>query len=381
MKRPFQKFFFFLVLPSMVFAAFYTFRDGGREAIVHEASILVKRGDVIVKAAEIGSLEPTHIVEIKSEQSGEVKQILVEAGDTVSIGQALATIQQESNQARQVAEARAAIEQERLNLKEAEREYQRMEELFKKGFVAKKTVEDAEKDLENAHIRTTLAKRNLLLTLSGNKALFEKVLAQDLSSDTLENFTVLSPLSGRVLEVSVNVGEIVSSGTSTVTGGTALMRIADLSNMWIKTKINEVNISKITEGQPAEVRLDAIPGKVYEGRVVKIAPKGEKEDDVVTYEITIGLANSDHRLMPSMTANVDIVTEAASAVLYLPLAAVTEVDGKASVRLKTATGAIETRTVGIGLRNESDVVITQGLNEGDRVLLPGQASERGDGRA
>jgi len=381
MKHPARNLILLLILASLLAMAFYRVRNGKREAAINEQSVFVKRGDVIVKAAEIGSLEPTHIVEIKSEQAGEVKQLFVEVGDTVETGQALATIQQESMQARRVAEARAAIEQEALNLKEAERESKRMQELFKKGFVARKEVENAEHALENAQIRTQLAKRNLLLTLSGNQALFEKILAKDLSEEALDDFTLHAPLNGRVLEVLVSVGEIVSSGTSTVTGGTALMRIADLSNMWVKTKINEVNIGKIAEGQSAQIRLDAIPETVYEGRVAKIAPKGEKTDNVVTYEITIALANSDHRLMPSMTANVDIITEVAQDVFYLPLSAITEEGGKATVRLKKTSGEIETRALGLGLKNETEAVITEGLQEGDEVLLPQRASKEDRGRS
>ena len=370
MKHPFRTFFFFLALCGVLVASIITFRKKEKSAAVAVEVVTVKRGDVILRATETGSLEPTQVVEIKSEQAGEVKQIFVEGGDTVSVGQALATIQQESNQARKVAEARATIEQERLNLEEAEREYQRVQELFKKGFIARREVENGKKSLENAQIRISLAKRSLLLTLGGNKALFEKYLTLDLTTELLDDFTLYSPLSGKVLDVSVSVGEIVSSGTSTVTGGTALMRVADLSNMWVKTKINEVNIGQIAEGLPAEIRLDAIPDQVYQGQVVKISPKGEKENDLVTYEVTISLINSDQRLMPSMTANVDIITDEAKDVLYLPLTALTEAEGKTSVHVRDGSGGTRSQIVGIGIKNEAVAVITEGLREGDEVVLP-----------
>jgi multidrug efflux pump subunit AcrA (membrane-fusion protein) len=355
-------------------AAAASFRGKGRHAAADE-EIVVKRGDVIAKATETGSLEPTNIVEIKSEQSGEVKKLTVRAGDTIKAGQPLATIQQESNQARRVAEARASIEQERLNLEEAEREYNRMKELFEKGFVARKELENAQKLHDNAQIKLDLAKRQLLLTLSGNKALYEKYLKRELTSDEPDHFTIYSPLSGTILELNVSEGEIVSSGTSTVTGGTTLMKIADLSKMWVKAKINEVNISQIEAGQPAEIRLDAIPNQLYHGRVVKISPKGEKNNNIVTYEVTIEMDNSDQRLKPSMTANIDIITDVAKDVLYLPLIALNQNDGKAAVILRLPSGEDQVRPIVLGLKNETVAAIIEGLKEGDRVILPKRNSK------
>lgn len=357
-----------LILLILV-AGVATFRGKGRHAAADEEIVVVKRGDVVAKATETGSLEPANIAEIKSEQSGEVKKLYVRAGDTIQAGQPLATIQQESNQARRVAEARASIEQERLNLEEAEREYNRMKELLEKGFVARKELENAKKLRDNGQIKYDLSKRQLLLTLSGNKALYEKYLKRDLTSDEADEFTIYSPLPGTILELNVSVGEIVSSGTSTVTGGTTMMKIADLSKMWVKTKINEVNIGQVETGQPAEIRLDAIPNQIYHGRVVKISPKGERNNNIVTYEVTIELDNSDQRLRPSMTANIDIITNIAKDVLYLPLIALNQTDGKNAVTLRLPSGEDQVRPIVLGLKNETVTAITEGLKEGDRVIL------------
>jgi len=167
--RRFHKILTFIVIFFLLAVTIYAFRKGDRDVGTNLDVVFVKKGDVIVKAAETGSLEPTNVVEIKSEQAGEVKQFFVQVGDAVKVGQPLATIQPESNQARKVAEARASIEQERLNLEEDQREVHRMEELFAKGFVARKALESAGKNLENTKIRLNLAKHQLLLTLDGDK--------------------------------------------------------------------------------------------------------------------------------------------------------------------------------------------------------------------
>ena len=359
-----------LILLILAAAVLYAFRLNGRRPAAPEETVRVLRGDLIVKEAETGSLEPINVVEIKSEQAGEVKRLYIHAGDTVKAGQPLATIQQESNQARKVAEVRAAIEQERLNLEEAEREWGRAKELFEKGFISRKEMESSEKAKENAKIKHDLAKRQLLLTLGGNRALYEKYLQRDLNSREVDEFTIDSPLSGTVIEVDISEGEIVSSGATAVSGGTTLMRIADLSKMWVKTKINEVNIGRIQVGQPVEVRLDAVPDQVYRGSVVKISPKGEKVNNIVTYEVTIELMNSDQRLMPSMTANIDILTRVEKDVLTLPLNALEKAEGKERVLYRSPTGERQFRAVEVGAKNETMAVIRDGLQEGDLVVIP-----------
>ncbi|MBI3358707.1 MAG: efflux RND transporter periplasmic adaptor subunit [Nitrospirae bacterium] len=348
----------------------YTFREKRRPALIEENPIIVERGDIIVRATETGALVPMNAVEIKSEQSGEVKKFFVQAGSRVTAGALLATLQPESSQVQRVAEARARVSQGQLGWEDAQREDARMNELFAKGFISQKELEGAIKQAENAKIQYELAKKQLLLTLGGDKTLYESVLKMDLAMDAIDNFSVFSPISGTVLEVNVSEGQIVSSGMSTVTGGTTLMRISDLSRMWIKTKINEVSIGQIQEGQKSDIRLDAIPNHLYQGTVVKISPKGEKIDNVITYEVTIEIMNPDQRLMPSMTANVDIITAVERNVLTLPLIALTKSNGSDAVLLPTISGEKKYQQVEVGLKNETIAVITKGLSEGDKVLLP-----------
>ncbi len=372
MKKPNgrKKLIFFCVL--ILFAVLlYTFRKEAKNATEAEGErVFVKRGDVISRATETGSLVPINAVEIKSEQAGEVQEIFVQAGDLVTVRQPLVTLRPESNQSKRVAEARALIDSERLNWEEAERNRQRIQELFDKGFIAHRELEEAFKQEQNSKIKYELAKKQLLLTLGGNNALYKKYLKMDLSTESMEDFAVLSPVTGTVIEINASIGEMVSSGMSAVTGGTTLMRIADLSKMWIKTKINEVNIGQIREKQLAEIRLDAIPNQVYQGTVIKISPKGEKVDNVVSYEVTLEILNPDRRLMPSMTANVDIITGVAKNVLTLPQSALTLLDGKDAVWIPALEGEKQIIEVVVGLKNETVAVIQKGLKEGDPVLLP-----------
>jgi len=332
-------------------------------------SVRVQRGDVTVKVAETGSIEPMTAIEIKSEQSGEIKKLYVKEGDHVKTGQPLAVIQQESNQARQAAQFRASMEEERLNMEQAKRDLDRQEALLAKGIVSQKDVETAQQAYENAKVRYELARRQLLLILGGNQEVLRQYLSRSLSSDQLDEFVIEAPSPGIVIEVKVEEGEIISSGTSTVTGGTPLMKIADLSKMLAKVKINEVNITQVKLGQPAEIRLDAVPGRVYHGKVVQISPQGERLNNVVTYLTTIEIQDPDERLKPTMTANVDIISNVMKDVLYVPVEVVSR-NGSDDVVYLDEDGKRVAQKIKIAARTESYVVVQEGLKEGELVLKP-----------
>jgi HlyD family secretion protein len=338
-------------------------------------SVRVQRGDLTVKVAETGSIEPMTAIEIKSEQSGEIKKLYVKEGDHVKAGQLLAMIQQESNLARQAAQFRASMEEERMNMEQAKRDLDRQEALLAKGIVSKKDVETAQQAYENAKVRYELARRQLLLILGGNQELLRQYLSRNLSSDQLDEFVIKAPSAGTIIELKVEEGEIISSGTSTVTGGTALMKIADLSRMLAKVKINEVNVTQVKVGQPVEIRLDAVPGRAYRGKVVQISPQGERLNNVVTYLTTVEVQDPDEHLKPTMTANVDIISNVMKDVLYVPVEVVSR-NGSEDVVYLDEAGKRVAKKIRIAARTESYVVIEEGLKEGQLILRPGPGREQ-----
>lgn len=139
--------------------------------------------------------------------------------------------------------------------------------------------------------------------------------------------TVIAPMSGIVTRLNVEEGEIVTSGRSAFSQGPAILTIADLSRMVVKTRINEVDIAKIELGQRVEIRVDAYRDKVFEGRVSEIAPSaytpdqraGQQGDGTITFEVMIEVVGSPAELLPGMSADVDIVVMEDDNVLQLPI--------------------------------------------------------------
>jgi HlyD family secretion protein len=331
--------------------------------------IEVVRTSLQTKVSETGTILPSQTIEIKSQFSGEVAKLFVTAGQDVQKDEILAIIRQESSQARQVAQLRAGIQEERLNVDTAHREWVRAESLFNKGFIPQKELELSQRDYQRSLVRLELAERQLLLALGGNKELFERYREGSASNTRPEEFQVRSPSQGTILEILVHSGEIITSGTATFGGGTILMRIADLSHMVVKAKINEVNISRVSAGQPVDIRLDALPGKPLKGRVTTIATQGLKENNLVTYEVSIDIENSHPALKPMLTANIDIETKWLEDVLTIPLEVLRVKNGDDVVEVLT-DGQPQTRKVRVAFRTDTQAVITQGLQEHDQVLIP-----------
>ena len=117
--------------------------------------------------SETGTIQPSKTIEIKSQFSGEVAQLFVSSGQSVKKGELLTIIRQESSQARQVAQLREAIQEERLNVKTTKREWVRSQSLYEKGFIAQQELETSEDKYQRALLRLELAERQLLLALGG----------------------------------------------------------------------------------------------------------------------------------------------------------------------------------------------------------------------
>ncbi len=333
------------------------------------STIEVVRSSLQTRVSETGTIQPSKTIEIKSQFSGEVAQMFVSNGQPVKSGELLAIIRQESSQARQVAQLRAAIQEERLNVNTAQREWVRSQSLLKKGFIAQQELERSEHEYQRTLVRLKLAERQLLLALGGNEELFNRYQEGSTQSTRPEEFQVRSPINGTVLEILVNAGEMITSGTSTFGGGTVLMKLADLSRMIVKAKINEVNIPRVAVNQEVDIRLDALPGQQFKGRVTAIAAQGVKEENIVTYDVTIAIADSNSALKPMLTANVDIVTKRLDDVLTIPLEVLQVKNGDDVVEVLT-NGTPKSRKVRVAFRTETQAVITKGLQEHDQVVIP-----------
>ena len=145
-------------------------------------------------------------------------------------------------------------------------------------------------------------------------------------TERLEWTTMIAPISGKITKLSVEEGEIITSGRSAFSQGPAILTIADLSKMVVKTYINEVEIAKVKIGQKVEILVDAYPQQTFQGIVSEIAPSADVQqrtsNGIVTFEVMVEVIGSPPQLMPGMSADIDIIITEKSDVLQLPIESV-----------------------------------------------------------
>ena len=180
---------------------------------------------------------------------------------------------------------------------------------------------------------------------------------------TLNYQYLLAPFAG-------NLTELISKAGDQVTPGTVAARVDDLSRLLVDVSIPEVDINRIMLGDEVRMTFDAIRDMEYQGKVVEIARVGTVTQGGVDFTVTVELVNPDPMIRPGMTAAVNIVVEKLENVLLVPNRAVRFRDGKRVVYVQNAAGALEPIDIEIGSSSEVVSEITASvLNEGDVVVL------------
>jgi HlyD family secretion protein len=189
-------------------------------------------------------------------------------------------------------------------------------------------------------------------------------------------WTVLrAPMDGRVIQLDIEKGEIITSGRSAFSQSPALMTIADLAQMIVKAQINEVDMGQVALGQRAEISVSAYPNRRFEGRVRAIAPSGSVVDNVVRFEVEIEILGAPDILMPGMTGDVDIFVVDRQDVLQVPIEAVQEEDSYAvQVRMRPNEHAL------LKVGDEVTVETTLGKTVHARVSSLDEPERGGEGR-
>lgn len=198
------------------------------------------------------------------------------------------------------------------------------------------------------------------------------------AQQTLENYRVLSPIAGTVIEKTFKEGDTVDSMDS---GSLAVL--FDLSAMELKLNINELDIGKLREGQTVEIAADAVPGQTFQGTVERLSVNGTTANGFTTYPVTVRLEDYGD-LNPGMNVSADIIVEQVKNVLSIPASAVQRgntvlVPLEGALAEDGATVAdpakVEERTVTLGGSDGTYVEVTSGLKDGDLVLVPAQAQD------
>ena len=322
-KRRLLKVLVFLLLAGSVGAAVY-FNLRQEKAEETYPTAVVERGAVVDKLAETGRIELVRTVEVKSTIAGEIRDLPIEAGAWVETGELMAVIEPDPNQSLQLYQKRSSVEQGKINLAEEERNFERQKALFDSKMIPAKQFEEAEVRLTRA--RTGLRLAQLELDMLEAKANLQR---DQLSEDqvALDEMRVLAPIDGIVIRRNVEIGEVVSSGLSSYSGGTMLFEIGDPSQLIVRGDIAEIDIGRVEIGQDVDIIVDAYPDTTYRGRVRWIAPVGQQKQGstIVTFDTEIEITDNAPRLRQGMSCDIDILFARRDSAVYLPVEQALEV--------------------------------------------------------
>ncbi len=333
--------------------------------------VKVEKGNVIYSVTASGKIQPINTVSVGTQVSGIIEEVLADYNDEVQEGQVLArldtsVLQENLNDAQaQLDLAKAKEKIENLN-------YNRTQELYKEKLIAKAAFEEAEIALETAKANVLSAQANF------NRA-----------NQNYGYATITSPVAGTVISKEVEQGQTVAASFSTPT----MFKIAeDLTKMQIEANIAEADIGMITPHMPVTFTVDAYPNDVFDGTVEQIRLSPTEEQNVVMYTVVIQLDNSSRKLLPGMTASVDIKIQEALDVLTLPAMAlqykpssavksqmetqkIADLQPTQAVVYRFKDKKLEPVVIEKGLADLSNIEIKSGLKEGDSVIL--EAKEKG----
>jgi len=362
-----------------------------------------KRGEFRVTVTTSGELRAIKFVQINVPQNAQQANqyqmkisSIVPEGTVVKEGDVVAELDRSGIASRAsdvslaLQKAQAVYEQamldSTLNLSKAREDMRTMELTLEEKKLAKEqsvyeapTVRrQAEIDLEKAQRALAQAKLDYKTRTEQAQAKMREVGADRdrqknllaVVQDVMANFTIRAPAPGMVTYVKEWNGKKKTTGSQVNAWEPAVATLPDLTQMESVTYVNEIDVRKIAVGQKAELSLDSDPSKRLKGKVTSVANMGEQRpnQDSKVFEVRILIEEADTTLRPGMTTGNAIETLSISDVLSIPLEAVSS-DAGVTFVYKQAGGRVVKQEVATGAMNEDEVVVSKGLEEGDRVLL------------
>jgi membrane fusion protein (multidrug efflux system) len=325
-----------LILSALVLASCSNGKAKEKGPVGADTSVPVevqplRRAAMVAVYSGTAPVEAHEEAEVVAKVGGEVRQILVEEGDSVQAGQPLARLDGDR--------LRLEVAQTEANLRKLERDYKRQLELSEKGLVAKGTAENAKFDLDALQAAYERARLELSYT------------------------EIRAPIGGVISARHIKVGNTISPDTPT-------FRVTDLDPLVAYVHIPEKEFRKLAPQQAAEVVVDALGGERFQGIISRISPTVDPKTG--TFRARVEVPDPSRRLKPGMFARVNIVYERRENALQLPRAAIVDADGAESVFV-VVNGKAEQRPVRTGLANNGWLEVVEGLGGDEQVVVVGQA--------
>ena len=287
----------FIIIGIVVVGILYLFFRGGGKSKLEIITTKVQKGEILDVITATGTLKALNTVDVGTQVSGVIDEIMVDFNDQVKKGQVIARLDTKTLTAN-VQDAQSALERAKITVEQTKLVYERAKKLFADKLISKEELERAEFEYQNALVNVKSAQVQV-----------------SRSSVNLGYATITSPIDGVVISRNVSKGQTVAAAFSTPT----LFSIAnDLTSMLIEADIDEADIGKVKVGQKVEFFVDAFPNENFKGMVKQVRLQPKSIQNVVNYTVVIEVKNPDLKLFPGMTANISIIVEEKRNILIVP---------------------------------------------------------------
>jgi len=329
---------------AVLIVAGFFFLGGSKKSDDQSASLIkVTRGEIVEKALAVGTIEPENEVSVKSKVSGVVGKIYADAGSYVKAGQPLLEVRPDPTPL-ELADAKRQVQLADVELNNLEKDKVRQESMVQKHLISTKDYEDFQSKLEESELRQKISREKLALMESG-KVTIDKMQIESI---------VKAPIDGFVLNKTVEVGDPVTP--------------LNMSKLIFKGSVDEIDVGKLKEGMPAEIKIGALPTDKIKGVLSKISLKAEKKENATVFPIEITVpSSSGTTLRAGYSANANVIIQHKDSVLMIPERVVTFRNDSSFVKVALGEGKDEDRLIKTGLSDAINIEVLTGLKEGDQV--------------
>jgi membrane fusion protein, heavy metal efflux system len=289
---------------------------------------------------------PTSVVHLYPPISGRVVALKVLPGQEVTKGQELGMLQSSD-----AAQTRSDFEKAKIEAARADLQLHRAQELLRHEVMAQRDYDDLKAADDSDHAELERA-RQALHILGFNE------------NDTSDTIPLRAPISGAVLDVGTGAGELQRS----LDNANSIATIADINSIWVVGDLYPRDLGSVKVGQPVDITVNGYPGDVYHGTISNISDAVDPTS--LTLKVRVVLANPQHKLKPQMYATIAVTSHKGNAIV-VPATAVVQNGKSTFVFVETSLGKYARRDVVLGATHDTTDEVTQGLNDGDKIVSTG----------
>jgi HlyD family secretion protein len=338
------------------------FGGGNRPPMTVETGV-AHRGTIMQQLVVVGNLVGDATVAVVPRAAGRLQEISVRLGDRVSRGQRIAKIEdfelqeQVKQQEAALEVSRATIRQREADLQLAQTNAERSRNLFARQLLPKQTLDDTEARYQAAVAQLDLARAQNT----------QSTARLDELRINVQNTVIVSPVDGFVARRAADPGAFVGQNAPVVD-------VVDIGRVRLVANIVEKDLDQLQTGDETRVEVDAFPGEMFRGRIARVAPVLDPATRTASIEIEI--PNPGFRLKPGMYARVTVTTDERKDALVVPTNAVVDTGGRRGVFLAAENNTVSFRPITVGVEEDTQIEIVDGLSEGDRIVTTGAAGLR-----